>query len=94
MKNQQLIIIDKLEFDNYKTKEAEKLLNILPTKAVKTLLVLAQQEENKVKIIRSFRNLPYVNISDSKLVNSQQILYPNYLIFTQSAFSEIEKRLS
>ena len=94
MKNQQLIIIDKLEFDNYKTKEAQKFLNILPTKAVKTLLVLAHQEENKVKIIRSFRNLPYVNISDSKLVNSQQILYPNYLIFTQSAFSEIEKRLS
>ena len=94
MKNKELIIIDKLTLENHKTKEGEKLLsNILPTKKSKTLIVLAQDEENKEKIVRSFRNLPYVNISDSKLVNSYHMLSPHYLIFTHSALLEVEKRL-
>ena len=94
LRNKELIVVDKLELENYKTKEAEKFLNILPTKQAKTLLILAHQEENKEKIIRSFRNLPYISISDSKSVNSYQVISPNYLIFTHSAFSEIEKRLN
>jgi ribosomal protein L4 len=94
MKNKKLIIVDKLELDNYKTKEAEKFLSILPTKEVKTLLILARQEENKKKITRSFRNLPYVVVSDSNSINPSQILSPHYLIFTHSAFSEVEGRLN
>ncbi|CAG8645623.1 25447_t:CDS:10, partial [Gigaspora margarita] len=66
MRKKELIVIDKLVLENYKTQEAEKFLNILPIKKTKTLIVLANQEENKEKIIRSFRNLPYLNISDKK----------------------------
>jgi ribosomal protein L4 len=63
LKNKELIIIDKLTLESHKTKEGEKLLNnILPTKKSKTLIVLSQNEENKEKIVHSFRNLPYVNI--------------------------------
>ena len=94
MRKNEIIIVDKIALDNYKTKEAVKFLDILPTKKAKTLIVLANNEENKQKITCSFRNLPYINISDSKLVNSLQTLNTNYLIFTHSAFSEIEKRLS
>jgi len=94
MRNKEIVIVDKLTLDNYKTKEAEKFLNILPIKKAKTLIVLADNEENKEKIICSFRNLSYINISDSKSVNSSQILSPNYLVLTHSAFSELEKRLS
>jgi len=94
MRNKEIVIVDKLALENYKTKEAKKFLNVLPTKETKALIVLADNEENKAKIICSFRNLPYINISDSKSVNTSQVLTPGYLIFTQSAFSEIEKRLS
>lgn len=94
MRKKELIVVDKLVLENYKTQEAEKFLNILPIKKTKTLIVLANQEENKEKIIRSFRNLPYLNISDSKSINTSQILSLNCLIFTHSAFSEIERRLS
>ena len=93
MRNKELMVVDKLELNNYKTKEAKNFLNILPTKEAKTLLILAQQEENKEKIIRSFRNLPYVSISNSQSINPLQALSSHYLIFTHSAFSEIEKRL-
>ncbi|MEG7978484.1 MAG: 50S ribosomal protein L4 [Mollicutes bacterium UO1] len=94
MRNKEIVIVDKLGLENYKTKEAEKFLDILPTKKAKSLLVLANNEENKEKIIFSFRNLPYINVSDSKSINSLQISSLNYLILTQSAFSELEKRLS
>lgn len=94
MRNNEIVIVDKLELDNYKTQEAVKLLNNLPTKTAKTLLVLSPNETHKEKIIRSFRNLPYVNISDSKSINPLQTLNTNYLIFTHAALIETEQRLS
>ena len=97
MQNKGIIVVDKVNLDVYRTKEAEKFLRILPTKEVssfKTLLVLADNELNKQAIARSFRNLPYVNISDSKSINSNQLLLSNYLVFTHSALVETERRLS
>ena len=94
MHQQRIIIVDKIELENYKTKEGKNFLNNFPSKNQKSLIVIGEKEENKEKIIRSFRNLPYINISDSKLVNASQVLSPHYLIFTHSAFSEVEKRLS
>jgi large subunit ribosomal protein L4 len=97
MQNKEIIVVDKVNLDVYKTKEAEKFLKILPTEEIgrsKTLLVLADNEENKQAITRSFRNLPYVNISDSKSINPNQLLFSNYLVFTHSALTETEKRLS
>ncbi|WNE41075.1 MAG: 50S ribosomal protein L4 [Mycoplasmataceae bacterium] len=92
--NKELIIIDKILLDNYKTKEADKLLKNLLNKEAKVLIVLSDEEENKDKIINSFRNLPYANVSGSKMINSYQALSSEYLVFTQSAFSEIESRLN
>ncbi|CAG8498329.1 2349_t:CDS:2 [Cetraspora pellucida] len=94
MRKKEIIIVDKIAFANYKTKEAEKFLDFLPVKKSSILLVLSNKEENKEKIIYSFRNLSYIEVSNSKLVNFSQVLSSNYLVFTHSAFSEIEKRLS
>jgi large subunit ribosomal protein L4 len=94
LENKELLIIDKIVLENYKTKEAEKLLETILSKKTKTLIILADEEENKAKISNSFRNLPYVNLSSSKTINSHQALYSEKLIFTQSAFSEIEARLN
>jgi ribosomal protein L4 len=80
--------------DNYKTKEANKLLKELLNKEAKVLIVLADEEESKEKIINSFRNLSYANVNNSKTINSYQVLTSDYLVFTQSAFSEIEARLN
>ncbi|CAG8437279.1 6933_t:CDS:2 [Ambispora leptoticha] len=89
--NKAVIVVDKVKLDNYKTKEAEKFLKILPTKAIsktKVLLILTNNEENKQFITRSFRNLPYVNVSDSKSINPNQLLLSNYLVFTHLALTE------
>lgn len=94
MRKKEIVVVDNLALDNYKTKEAEKFLGVLPTKKVKTLMVLANNEENKEKIMCAFRNLPYINITDSKSINTSQLLSPKYLIFTHSAITETEQRLS
>ncbi|MDR1670114.1 MAG: 50S ribosomal protein L4 [Spiroplasmataceae bacterium] len=94
LENKELLIIDKILLDNYKTKEANKLLKELLNKEAKVLIVLADEEESKEKIINSFRNLSYANVNNSKTINSYQVLTSDYLVFTQSAFSEIEARLN
>ncbi|CAI2161748.1 1311_t:CDS:2 [Funneliformis geosporum] len=91
MRDKKIIVVEKINLDNYKTKAATRFLDILPTKKNKLLLVLANNEENKKEIIYSFRNLPYVSITDSKLMNTSQMLSPNYLLFTHTAFAETEK---
>jgi large subunit ribosomal protein L4 len=94
MRNKEIIVVEKINLNHYKTKEAVIFLTALPTKKSKTLLVLAASEENKKEIIYSFRNLPYINITDSKSINTLQVLSPNYLLFTHASFTETEKRLS
>src|SRR5581483_5684018 len=94
MRNKEIIVVEKINLNNYKTKEAVIFLDTLPTKKNKTLLILASDEENKEKIICSFSNLPYINIVDSKSINALQVLSPNYLLFTHASFTETEKRLS
>ncbi|CAI2200373.1 6454_t:CDS:2, partial [Funneliformis geosporum] len=88
-------ISDKTAEQKKEFTEKEKELARLKRKTkqkTKTLLILAQQEEKKVELMRSFRNLPYLRISDSSSINLLQVLSP-HLIFTQLAFSELEKRL-
>ena len=93
IQKKQLIVVDNLNLTNYKTKEAEKLLEILSVKKNKTLVVLANKEENKQEIVLSFRNLPYVNTSDSMSISPNQLLSTNYLVFTRLALTETEKKL-
>jgi len=97
LRNKEIIVVDKVKLDIYKTKEAEKFLKTLLMKEInsaKTLLVLADNEENKQAITRSFRNLSCVNVSDSKSINSNQLLFSNRLVFTYLALTETEKRFS
>jgi ribosomal protein L4 len=90
---QEIKVLKTAEQEKELTEKEGELAKLKKKQKTKTLIILAYQENKKVELLRSFRNLPYVNVSDSKLVNSQQILSSNYLIFTQSAFSEMEKRL-
>ncbi|RHZ35362.1 50S ribosomal protein L4 [endosymbiont GvMRE of Glomus versiforme] len=94
MKDKKIIVVDKINFDYYKTKEAANFINILPVKIKNALIILGKEEANKQEITRAFRNLPYIKISDSKMFNFLQVLSTDYVIFTYFAFVETEKRLS
>jgi large subunit ribosomal protein L4 len=101
MREKKIIILDKIILSNPKTQEAKNLLLTIfssylsiSEKLGKIIIILAEKEEKKSEIARAFRNLSYISIIDSKLLNASQVLSPNYLIFTHPAIVEIEKRLS
>lgn len=89
-----MIVVDKILLENYKTKEAEKLLTNLLDEKSHSLIVLGKNEENKEKLKNAFRNLPYIKITDSQSLNLFQALPSTHLIFTNSALLETEKRLN
>lgn len=93
IQKKEIVVLDKILLENYKTKEAEKLLNNLLTEKLNSLIILAKDEENKEKVKSAFRNLSYIKITDSETINLFQVLPCTYLIFTNLALLETEKRL-
>src|SRR3989339_1356672 len=61
-KEEKIVLLDKLELENFKTKKFLEILNKLPNKGRKTLLVLA---DNDKKIIKSAANLSYLKTLES-----------------------------
>ena len=88
-----LLVLDKLNLTEYKTKQAQSLLTNLNSQAKNFLVILAQDETDKELKIRAFRNLTNVQVVDSNLVNSFQIINAEQIIATESAFNELTQRL-
>ena len=59
-RKKEIIVIDKIQLTNFKTKEAEQLMSNLLVEKPSSLVVLGSNEENKKRTISAFRNLPYV----------------------------------
>ncbi|CAG8514871.1 2648_t:CDS:2 [Cetraspora pellucida] len=85
IRRKEIIVVEKIILENYKTKEAEKILVNLLNKKVSSLVILGKKEENKKELVRAFRNLPYAQITESQNINVFQVLTPRYLVFTQNA---------
>jgi large subunit ribosomal protein L4 len=90
-KNQegQLIVLDKLEFSEPKTKLMQKILEDLQVK--NALVVLPQPDE---KVERSARNLPTVKVLRVEGLNVYDLLHHEHLILTAEALKLIEERLA
>lgn len=83
-----IILLDKLEFKEAKTKLVEKMLNKLPIKEGKILLILSKLDP---KVELSCRNLPYIETQLANSLNIRDILKSDYLILTKEALAVIEK---
>jgi large subunit ribosomal protein L4 len=90
-KNQegQLIVLDKLEFSEPKTKLMQKILEDLQVK--NALVVLPQPDE---KVERSARNLPTVKVLRVEGLNVYDLLHHEHLILTAEALKLVEERLA
>ena len=86
--NKKMIVLDKLEIPEIKTKEMEKILNRLPNKNEKTLLVLDKKDD---KIILSSRNIPYLKFSLANNLNLLDLLEARYLLTTKAGIKKIEE---
>ena len=91
MKDEKLIVLEELKFEAPKTKAALKVLNNLNVANAKTLVVLAEKDEN---VTKSLRNLPGVSSMNTDGLNVYDILLHDHLLLTKEAVGRIEEALA
>src|SRR5262245_9896481 len=84
-----ILVVDKLELEEPKTKIMAQALNEL--KVTSALIVIAQSDE---KIERSARNLPRVKVLRVEGLNVYDLLCYEHLILTEGALKLLEERLA
>ncbi|MEE9164782.1 MAG: 50S ribosomal protein L4 [Nitrospinota bacterium] len=88
-KNNDIVVLDKLESKFSKTKEVALLLKDL--KIVNRALFLIEQENKNLQL--AARNLPNARVLNLAGLNVYDLLHSSKLILTQSTVSKIEERL-
>ncbi len=83
----EMIVVDKIETAEYKTKTMVKMLSALGA-AKKTLVVLAAKDE---KVFGSFANIPGVKVALFNTLNVYDILNCDSFIVAQDAAQKIEE---
>ena len=83
----ELIVLDELKLDSYKTKEANEILNNIKADK-KAYIVIA---ENDDKVYRSFRNIEGVDVSAANLINVYDLVRHNKLVITKDAIAKLEE---
>jgi large subunit ribosomal protein L4 len=78
---QKLVVVDQWNFDRPSTKAAKAALSALGVDG-KVLLVVSRDDENTV---RSFRNLPQVNVLACDQLNAFDILVSDYVVFSKAS---------
>ncbi|RHZ37548.1 50S ribosomal protein L4 [endosymbiont GvMRE of Glomus versiforme] len=89
----EITVIDKINLSEYKTKKANNLLTELKLNDKKILIIFSTQESKNEEVKRAFHNLPKVEMTNSKLINTYAMINHSTLLFTQDAFNEIEEKL-
>lgn len=84
-----VILVDDLKLDAPKTREFVALLKTMGLDG-SALVVTAAQEPS---LYLAARNVPKVLVTTSDMVHTYQVLYPDKLLFTRSAFEKLEARL-
>ena len=88
-KNNDIVVLDKLESKFSKTKEVALLLEDL--KILNRALFLIEQENKNLQL--AARNLPNAHVLNLAGLNVYDLLHSSKLILTQSTISKIEARL-
>lgn len=87
VQDQEIIVLDSLDFEAPKTKEMVKVLaNINADK--KALIVTAEKNEN---VVRSASNIPGVRTALATTMNVYEIVNANSLVVTKDAIAKIEE---
>jgi large subunit ribosomal protein L4 len=87
LRENQLVVTDKLELAEIRTKELANILNKLPTKEAKSVLLVLDQK-NEV-ISKSAKNLPKINIILANSLNIMDILKHDYLLIDKAGIKKI-----
>lgn len=84
---EEIIVIDKIAFDEIKTAKAAQMLSAVGSER-KALIVLSEVDE---KAIKSYRNIPGVKTAQVNEMNVYDILNADKLIIAKDALNKIEE---
>ena len=91
LKLNDVIIVDDLKLTTAKTKDFVKVINALELTG--TTLLISGSEENK-NLTLAARNIAGVTLTTSDSLNTYDVLRPDKLVFTKTAFEQVEARLT
>lgn len=87
LRENELVVLDELKFDNYKTKEALEVLNNVDA-VKKSYVVIAESDD---KVYRSFKNIEGVDVQRANLINVYDLMRHNKLVITKDAIAKLEE---
>jgi len=87
-KANQLIVLDKIELENGKTKEIAAALAKLPCRAQTTLIALPAYDK---KTVLATRNIKKTSIEEARNLNVLGLLNHKYILMPQDSIKAIEK---
>lgn len=90
LNDNELILVDKFEFEKPSTKEAVKVLKALGVEG-KVCIVIAEDDLNTYL---SFRNIPGVIVMNAQEANTYDLLDNTSLVLTEEAASRLEEVLA
>ena len=85
-----VIVVDELKLESPKTKDFLGVLSALDLKG-STLIVDQARDKN---LTLASRNISHVALATSDSLSTYDVLRPNKLVFTRSAFEQVEARLA
>jgi len=91
LKLNDVIILDDLKLSSAKTKDFVKVIDALGLTG--TTLLISNGDENQ-NLTRAARNICGVTLTTSDSLNTYDVLRPDKLVFTKSAFEQVEARLT
>ncbi|MDU5149035.1 50S ribosomal protein L4 [uncultured Anaerococcus sp.] len=83
----ELIVLEDLNLENAKTKEAVAVLDAIDA-GKKAYIVTAENDSN---VYRSFRNIEGVDVSAASLINVYDLVKHNKLVITKDAVAKLEE---
>ncbi len=85
-----VMLVDDLKLESPKTKDFLGVLSALELKG--SALIVAQATDKNLTL--ASRNVPNVALATSDSLNTYDVLRPDKLVFTRSAFEQVEARLT
>ncbi len=90
-KNNEVLVVENLEFDSAKTKNFISLLQGLGIEGKKSLFVLSESNNN---VYLSSRNLKAAEVVTASELNTYKILHSNNIVFVEGSLEGVESNLS
>ena len=86
-----VIVVDDLKLTSAKTKDFVKVVNALELTGTTLFISCGAENEN---LTRAARNIAGVTLTTSDSLNTYDVLRPDKLVFTKTAFENVEARLT